>query len=121
MTHRVLRGPATRKLLILETATTAKKAPLPDPLYVYCTKMLSLWSSADTTHWPQYPIDSSGWIEKNTQLPPIQQATDLPLEATPACPSRNFRLARDPPRIDEVRDLKVRGKPCQSAFGIRNT
>jgi hypothetical protein len=29
-----------RKLLILGTATTAKKAPLPDPLYVYCTKML---------------------------------------------------------------------------------
>src|SRR5258708_29702432 len=27
-------------LLILGTATTAKKAPLPDPLYVYCTKML---------------------------------------------------------------------------------
>jgi hypothetical protein len=32
----------TRILLILGTATTAKKAPLPDPLYVYCTKMLSL-------------------------------------------------------------------------------
>jgi hypothetical protein len=30
----------TRKLLILGIATTAKKAPLPDPLYVYCTKML---------------------------------------------------------------------------------
>jgi hypothetical protein len=30
----------TRKLLILGTATTAQKAPLPDPLYVYCTKML---------------------------------------------------------------------------------
>ena len=30
----------TRKLLILGTATTAKRAPLPDPLYVYCTKML---------------------------------------------------------------------------------
>ena len=28
----------TRKLLIPGTATTAKKAPLPDPLYVYCTK-----------------------------------------------------------------------------------
>ena len=26
-----------RKLLILGSATTAKKAPLPDPLYVYCT------------------------------------------------------------------------------------
>jgi len=30
----------TRKLLILGIATTAKTAPLPDPLYVYCTKML---------------------------------------------------------------------------------
>jgi hypothetical protein len=39
----------TRKLLILGTATTAKRAPLPDPLYVYCTKILSLWSSAETT------------------------------------------------------------------------
>lgn len=29
----------TRNLLILGTATTAKKALLPDPLYVYCTKM----------------------------------------------------------------------------------
>jgi hypothetical protein len=32
----------TRNLLILGNATTAKKAPLPDPLYVYCTKMLAL-------------------------------------------------------------------------------
>jgi len=32
----------TRNLLILGIATTAKKAPLPDPLYVYCTKILSL-------------------------------------------------------------------------------
>ena len=31
----------TRKLLILGTATTAKKAQLPDPLYVYCTKIFS--------------------------------------------------------------------------------
>jgi hypothetical protein len=29
----------TRNLLILGTATKAKKAPLSDPLYVYCTKM----------------------------------------------------------------------------------
>ena len=28
-----------RKLLIPETATTAKKASLPNPLYVYCTKI----------------------------------------------------------------------------------
>jgi hypothetical protein len=30
----------TRNLLILGIATTAKKTPLPDPLYVYCTKIL---------------------------------------------------------------------------------
>jgi hypothetical protein len=29
-----------RKLLILGSATRAKKAPLPDPLYVYCTKLV---------------------------------------------------------------------------------
>jgi hypothetical protein len=56
----------TRNLLILGTATTAKKAPLPDPLYVYCTKMLPFWSSADSTQWPQYPIDSPGWIGDKT-------------------------------------------------------
>jgi hypothetical protein len=39
----------TRNLLILGTATTAKTAPLPDPLYVYCTKCFSLCSLADTT------------------------------------------------------------------------
>jgi hypothetical protein len=37
----------TCKLLIPGSATTAKRAPLPDPLYVYCTKMLTLWSPAD--------------------------------------------------------------------------
>jgi hypothetical protein len=47
-----------RNLLILGTATTAKKAPLPDPLYVYCTKTLSLWSPTDTARRPQYRIDS---------------------------------------------------------------
>jgi hypothetical protein len=37
----------TRNLLIPGTATTAKKAPLPDPLYVYCTKMFLLRIPAD--------------------------------------------------------------------------
>jgi len=44
---RVLR---TRKLLILGSATTAKKAPLPDPLYVYCTKMLFHFGVQQTPH-----------------------------------------------------------------------
>jgi hypothetical protein len=36
------------KLLILGSATRAKKAPLPDPLYVYCTKCLLLCGPAHT-------------------------------------------------------------------------
>jgi len=36
-----------RKLLIPGSDTRAKKASLPDPLYVYCTKMLPTWSPAD--------------------------------------------------------------------------
>jgi len=39
----------TRNLLILGTATTAKKAPLPDRLYVYCTKMFFALESDQTT------------------------------------------------------------------------
>jgi hypothetical protein len=34
-----------RKLLILRMARGAKKAPLPVPLYVYCTKILSSFDS----------------------------------------------------------------------------
>jgi len=48
----------TRKLLIPGTATTAKNAPFPDPLYVFCTKILSRYieltqSSAWHTSWEQ--------------------------------------------------------------------
>jgi hypothetical protein len=42
----MLRG---RKLLILGKATMAKKAPLPDPLYVYCTKILFVLESRRRT------------------------------------------------------------------------
>jgi hypothetical protein len=34
-----------RKLLILRMARGAKKAPLPIPLYVYCTKIFSHFDS----------------------------------------------------------------------------
>jgi len=34
-----------RKLLILRMARAAKKAPLPIPLYVYCTKIFSRFDS----------------------------------------------------------------------------
>jgi hypothetical protein len=49
----------TRKLLILGIATTAKKAPLPDPLYVYCTKILLL-SVRQTPH----SAHSIPWIRR---------------------------------------------------------
>ena len=76
------------KLLILGTATTAKKAPLPDPLYDYCAKMLSLsGSSAETTHWPQYHIDSPGWIDKER---PASSLIGL-----------GTRVARDTPTIQK--------------------
>jgi hypothetical protein len=52
----------TRNLLILGTATTVKKASLPNPLYVYCTKMLFALESRRPTQ-RQYPIDSV-WIGK---------------------------------------------------------
>ena len=50
----------THKLLILGTATAAKKAPLPDPLYVYCTKVLLALESKRHHMAPQYRIDSQG-------------------------------------------------------------
>jgi hypothetical protein len=37
------------KLLILGTATTTRKATLPNPLYVYCTKMLFALESTGHT------------------------------------------------------------------------
>jgi hypothetical protein len=37
-----------RKLLILGSATRAKKVPLPDPLYVYCTRIFSRSRCADS-------------------------------------------------------------------------
>ncbi len=38
------------KLLIPKTATTAKKAPLPDPLYVSCSKILFALESHGTAY-----------------------------------------------------------------------
>jgi hypothetical protein len=72
----------TRKLLILGTARTAKKASLPNPLYVYCTKMLLALKFPDTTWRPQYPIHSPRWIEKKRQrLPggPLHTAPNAPV------------------------------------------
>jgi len=45
----------TRKLLIPGTATTAKKAPLPDPLYVYCAKNFRI-STREKPVTTEYPI-----------------------------------------------------------------
>jgi hypothetical protein len=59
----------TPKLLILGIATRAKKASLPNPLYVYCTKMLSLCSSAEAIFVATVSHGFAGWIEKSTQPP----------------------------------------------------
>jgi hypothetical protein len=70
-----------RKLLIIGTATTAKRPHCTDPFYVYCTKMLTLWEPADP-----HSNHSILWIRRsgsreNTPLPPIPQAS--PLEEAP--------------------------------------
>ncbi len=44
-----------RKLLILRMARGAKKAPLPIPLYVYCTKILSSFCPQLADHRPSIP------------------------------------------------------------------
>ncbi len=57
-----------RKLLILGSATRAKKAPLPDPLYVYCTKTL-FRSEVPRTHIAaQVSHRFAGWTEKKTPV-----------------------------------------------------
>jgi hypothetical protein len=83
----------TRKLLILGTATRAKKAPLPDPLYVYCTKMVPLWSPAGP-HSATVSHRFAGLDrEKNTQLPSIPQPPPCHFFGTPA---PNLWVARHP-------------------------
>jgi len=44
-----------RKLLILGSATRAKKAPLPNPLYVYCTRTFSHRDRLRGRHRPSIP------------------------------------------------------------------
>jgi len=45
-----------RKLSILRMARRARKAPLPDPLYVYCTKTFFALGAHGHHIAPQYPI-----------------------------------------------------------------
>ena len=56
----------TRKLLILGIATRAKKAPLPDPLYVYCTKILFALQTHRHHIATQYPMDSASMEREKT-------------------------------------------------------
>jgi hypothetical protein len=67
-----------RMLLILGSAMRAKKAPLPAPLYVYCTKMFSHYRPADATWRLQYPISPHRiYAERNDPVddanPPLIQ------------------------------------------------
>jgi len=80
-----------RKLLILGNATRAKKAPLPDPLYVYCTKLFFALESNAQHMRTQYRIDSQKWIEKalascdNRKSLPCH-FFDTPSGLLPGCP-----------------------------------
>jgi len=78
----------TGNLLILGTATRAKKAPLHDPLDVYCPKMLSLLSPADP-----HSDNSILWIRRDGS-----KKTPSFLRYRPPChflatPAPNFRVA----------------------------
>jgi hypothetical protein len=64
-----------RKLLIPGTATPAKKAPLPDPLYVYCTKMLFALESNRHHIAATVSHRFSEMDRKSTSLPAIPRVT----------------------------------------------
>ena len=55
-----------RKLLILRMARGAKKTPLPIPLYVYCTKILSSFDSAKPHQQrsiPHFPATAKAYFD----------------------------------------------------------
>ena len=78
----------TRKLLILGTATTAKKAPLPDPLYVYCTKML--FAVEFNRHHIAATVShrSSGMDQKTPSFLRYPKVTAFPFLRCASLPSR---------------------------------
>src|SRR6266436_4623445 len=90
-----------RKLLILGTATTAKKAPLPDSLYglLYENALALEFCRHDTL-----ATVSHRFVEPDREKHPASCDTAshrlATFEAAPAYPSRNFRLAGNPPKID---------------------
>ena len=72
-----------RKLLIPRSATRAKKAPLPDPLYVYCTKNTVALESRRPLIATTVSHGFAGLDQKKT-----------PSFLRYPRPARNFRLAR---------------------------
>ena len=95
----LFRALITRNLLILGTATRAKKAPLPDPLYVYCTKIFSHCDRFRGRHRPSIPhfavID-----KKNCRIP----YTD-PRHLKTLLLSKNWRFGFLPPCRFPATDL----------------
>jgi len=69
-----------RKLLILGTATRAKKGPLPNPLYVYCYETPLALESAQTRRSHDSIPWIRGWIEKKLGLD-FAKIAFVPLEA----------------------------------------
>ena len=82
-----------RKLLIPGSATRAKKASLPDPLYVYCTKMLFALEFQQTPHGG-HCIRFSGMDRKTPGFPRCRKSPPLHFFGTPACRLDYFRFAR---------------------------
>jgi hypothetical protein len=64
----LIRVLTARNLLILGTATTAKNAPLPDPLYVYCTTIFSHCDQVQRSSQAEYPTVCDSW-KKELRIP----------------------------------------------------
>lgn len=71
-----------RKLLILRMARRARKAPLSDPLYVHCTKMLFALGSHGPPHTeqsiPQIRRDGSEKVGRISQTLPCKSGKMTP-------------------------------------------
>jgi hypothetical protein len=75
----------TRKLLILGTARTAKKAPLPNPLYVYCTKILFAFESNRHHMAATVSHRFSEMERKGSGFPRDRKRPPFHFSGTPAC------------------------------------
>ena len=97
----LIRVLTARNSLILGTATTARKAPLPNPLYVYCTKMLFALES-HKHHIATTVSHRFAGIEKASTFLRFRTSPPFHFFGTPACRLDNFRVARHPPAEERL-------------------